>query len=114
MNKLSILLCFITAFLISSCESKSSIKNREVNNQITTLFSKKQNSYKNVEKQLKILTWNIQDLGKTKNIQEINDIVKIINPYDIIAIQEVVAKDPKGAQRAMVPHQVIRKKLWNI
>ncbi|ARV16874.1 hypothetical protein BTO07_09450 [Polaribacter sp. SA4-12] len=47
---------------------------------------------------LKILTWNIQDLGRTKNNEEIRFIAKIINNFDVIAIQEVVAKDPKGAQ----------------
>lgn len=47
---------------------------------------------------LKILTWNIQDLGKSKNHLEILTISQIIKNYDIIAIQEVVAKDPRGAQ----------------
>ncbi len=47
---------------------------------------------------IKLLTWNIQDLGRTKDVQEISQIAKIIKNYDIIAIQEVVAKDPKGAQ----------------
>ena len=47
---------------------------------------------------LKVLTWNIQDLGGAKNSLEIRFIAQIIKNYDIIAIQEVVAKDPKGAQ----------------
>jgi len=34
---------------------------------------------------LKIVTWNIRDLGRSKD-------------YDLVAIQEVVAKDPAGAQ----------------
>lgn len=46
-----------------------------------------------------ILTWNIQDLGKTKDAQEIEFIAKIIRDYDVIAIQEVVAKDPAGARK---------------
>lgn len=50
------------------------------------------------QKSIKILTWNIQNLGQSKNTQEILAIAKIIKPYDIIAIQEVVAKDPRGAQ----------------
>ncbi|QVY64057.1 endonuclease/exonuclease/phosphatase family protein [Polaribacter sp. Q13] len=47
---------------------------------------------------LKILTWNIQNLGRTKNNEELNFIANTIKNYDVIAIQEVVAKDPKGAQ----------------
>jgi endonuclease/exonuclease/phosphatase family metal-dependent hydrolase len=47
---------------------------------------------------LKILTWNIKDLGGTKNTEEILFIAKIIKDFDIVAIQEVVAKDPRGAQ----------------
>lgn len=47
---------------------------------------------------LKILTWNIRDLGKSKDDQEIKQIAQLIHAYDIIAIQEVVAKDPAGAQ----------------
>ena len=38
-----------------------------------------------------LLTWNIQDFGRTKDSSEINSIAKIIQTYDIIAIQEVVA-----------------------
>ena len=47
-----------------------------------------------------ILSWNIQDLGKSKNIQEINLIIDIIKDYDIVLIQEVNAKDftMEGAQ----------------
>ena len=47
---------------------------------------------------IKLLTWNIQDLGRTKDEAEVLQIAKIIKNYDIIAIQEVVAKDPKGIQ----------------
>ncbi len=47
---------------------------------------------------LSILTWNIQDLGKTKNAEEIKFMAKIMNDYDIITIQEVVAIDPAGAK----------------
>jgi deoxyribonuclease-1-like protein len=47
---------------------------------------------------LKIISWNIQDLGRTKDSIEILEIAKIIKDFDIVAIQEVVAKDPAGAQ----------------
>jgi endonuclease/exonuclease/phosphatase family metal-dependent hydrolase len=52
----------------------------------------------NKKKNLIIASWNIRDLGRTKNANEILEIAKIIKDYDIVAIQEVVAKDPAGAQ----------------
>lgn len=48
---------------------------------------------------ISILTWNIKDLGRTKDETEIKVIAKIIKDYDLIAIQEIVAKDPAGAQK---------------
>jgi endonuclease/exonuclease/phosphatase family metal-dependent hydrolase len=52
----------------------------------------------NNNEKLKIATWNIRDLGRTKNSEEIFQIAGIIKDNDIVAIQEVVAKDPAGAQ----------------
>lgn len=48
---------------------------------------------------LKIVSWNIQNLGKSKlkNDTILEYIAKIINPYDIIAIQEV-STDIYGAK----------------
>lgn len=40
-----------------------------------------------------LLSWNIQNLGNSKNKQEISIIVDIIKDYDIVLIQEVNAKD---------------------
>jgi len=48
---------------------------------------------------ISILTWNIKDLGRTKGEYEISTIAKIVEDYDLIAIQEVVAKDPAGAKK---------------
>lgn len=45
-----------------------------------------------------VLTWNIQNLGGSKDANEIAVIVEVLKSYDIVAIQEVVAKDPAGAQ----------------
>jgi len=45
-----------------------------------------------------IVSWNIQDLGRTKDDAEIQFIAEVIRDFDIIAIQEVVAVDPAGAQ----------------
>ena len=41
--------------------------------------------------QTKLLSWNIENLGKSKSNQEITFIANTINDYDIVAIQEVVA-----------------------
>lgn len=41
--------------------------------------------------QLKILTWNIENLGASKTDSIINYIANTVNAYDIVAVQEVVA-----------------------
>ncbi|MCD0472195.1 endonuclease/exonuclease/phosphatase family protein [Flavobacterium sp. JAS] len=41
--------------------------------------------------QTKILSWNLENFGKSKSESELNFIASTINNYDIIAIQEVVA-----------------------
>ncbi|RMG22754.1 MAG: endonuclease [Bacteroidetes bacterium] len=46
----------------------------------------------------KLLSWNIQNLGGSKNEQELAVMVDIMANYDLVAVQEVVAKDPRGAQ----------------
>ena len=45
-----------------------------------------------------LVSWNICDLGRTKNPDELKEIANILRNFDIVAIQEVVAKDPAGAQ----------------
>lgn len=47
---------------------------------------------------IKLVTWNIQDLGRTKDDAEIHAMALILRDADIVAVQEVVAKDPAGAQ----------------
>lgn len=96
--------CFVLfILLVISFTCNSNIKLKQSN--IDVIKSNKEKlhfSYKvgndTINKDLKILTWNIQNLGKTKNQDEILQIVKIINDFDVVAIQEVVGKDPKGAQ----------------
>ncbi|WP_452219260.1 endonuclease/exonuclease/phosphatase family protein [Lacinutrix undariae] len=69
---------------------------------LTVLLSCKAIAFGKVSKDtlqtLKIASWNIRDLGRTKDADEITEIAKIIRDYDVVAIQEVVAKDPAGAQ----------------
>ncbi|GAA3644587.1 endonuclease/exonuclease/phosphatase family protein [Flavivirga jejuensis] len=38
-----------------------------------------------------LISWNIQDFGKTKSSEELDEIAEIVRYVDIIAIQEVVA-----------------------
>lgn len=45
-----------------------------------------------------ILSWNLQDFGKSKTDAQIAFIAQTVKDYDIVLIQEVVAKDPGGAQ----------------
>ncbi len=45
-----------------------------------------------------LLSWNIRDLGRSKDAAEVAAIVELLRDYDLVAIQEVVAKDPAGAQ----------------
>lgn len=47
---------------------------------------------------IQLVSWNIQHLGRSKSDEEIWQMAQILRHYDIIAIQEVVAKDPAGAQ----------------
>lgn len=47
--------------------------------------------------QLKVASWNIENLGKSKSANEILFIVNTLKDFDIVAIQEVVA-GPGGAQ----------------
>lgn len=46
-----------------------------------------------------MITWNIQDLGQSKEEAEIDAIVQILRTADLVLIQEVVGKDPAGAQK---------------
>tara|TARA_B100000949_G_C14268023_1_gene445968 strand:- start:386 stop:1234 length:849 start_codon:yes stop_codon:yes gene_type:complete len=40
---------------------------------------------------IQLVSWNIQDFGRTKNTDELNQIAEIVRDVDILAIQEVVA-----------------------
>ncbi|WP_458625966.1 endonuclease/exonuclease/phosphatase family protein [Winogradskyella sp. PC D3.3] len=74
-------------------------------------FSKTTNKLISSDKNtLKLITWNIQDLGQTKNAEEIAFIVEVLKDFDIVAIQEVVAKHPAGAQKvAQIADELNRK-----
>ncbi|MEP0213041.1 MAG: endonuclease/exonuclease/phosphatase family protein [Cellulophaga sp.] len=42
-------------------------------------------------REVKIISWNIRDFGKTKNSEELDKIADIVRDTDILAIQEVVS-----------------------
>ncbi|MCB4808578.1 endonuclease/exonuclease/phosphatase family protein [Tamlana sp. 62-3] len=59
---------------------------------------------------IKLISWNIQDFGQTKDNSEIAIMANLLKDYDIIAIQEVVAKHPAGAQKvAQLADELNRK-----
>lgn len=47
---------------------------------------------------ISLISWNIQHLGRSKTEEDIYEIARILRNYDIVVLQEVVAKDPAGAQ----------------
>ena len=47
---------------------------------------------------LKVVTWNIRDLGRSKSDEEIELMARVLRGYDVIAVQEVVAGDAAGAK----------------
>jgi len=90
-NKYIYILLIIT--IAFSCNSKSK-RTAVLSNQ----FNISTNAAFKDSNALKITSWNIRDLGRSKSEKEILQIAQIIRDYDIVAIQEVVAKDPAGAQ----------------
>ncbi|GGG52251.1 endonuclease/exonuclease/phosphatase family protein [Bizionia arctica] len=59
---------------------------------------------------ISVASWNIQDLGQSKSTEEINFMANILKDFDIVAIQEVVAKHPAGAQKvAQLADELNRK-----
>jgi deoxyribonuclease-1-like protein len=48
-------------------------------------------SFSHTIAQVKLLSWNIENFGKSKSESEINFIANTLKSYDIIALQEVVA-----------------------
>ena len=98
------LLCGLLFFIFSSCHfgndnlnsfisSEAPFSHKEI---LQPRFSKDGKTDK--KNNLTLASWNIRHLGRTKTDQDIHDIANILRTFDIVAIQEVVAKDPAGAQ----------------
>ncbi len=97
--KLKYIIPFLLGILLFNCESpnKKILTEKNIVSQTKIALNNNYSINKNKEL-LKIATWNIQDLGRTKDSAEIHQIANILRDFDIVAIQEVVAKDPAGAQ----------------
>ncbi len=101
----AVLTTLLLSFLLLACNS-SEYKKNEISSfvQVNTSIGNISNNsivggYYNFEAtNLSLASWNIQDLGSTKSTEEITEIAKILRNFDIVALQEVVAKDPAGAQ----------------
>jgi endonuclease/exonuclease/phosphatase family metal-dependent hydrolase len=64
--------------------------------------------------QTKLLSWNLENFGKTKSHQEIGYIANTLKSYDIIAIQEVVAGYGGAQAVARLADELNRKgDKWN-
>lgn len=61
-------------------------------------FDEDDEDSKSISEKILIVSWNIQHMGGSKSNKDIAQMAQILRHADIVAIQEVVAKDPAGAQ----------------
>lgn len=67
-----------------------------------------------INSQTKILSWNIENIGKSKSNQDIAFIANTIKDYDVVAIQEVVAGIGGAQAIARLSDELNRKgDKWN-
>lgn len=59
--------------------------------------------------QVKLLSWNVENLGSSKSEQDIAFIVKTIKDYDVVALQEIVAGDGGAQTVAKLADELNRK-----
>ena len=60
--------------------------------------------------QVSVCSWNLEDFGGTKNNAEIDFIANTLKNYDVILIQEVVAKDSGGEEAVIRLNNALNKK----
>ncbi|WP_333809255.1 endonuclease/exonuclease/phosphatase family protein [Flavobacterium sp.] len=64
--------------------------------------------------QVKLLSWNVENLGSSKSDKDIAFIVKTIKDYDVVALQEIVAGDGGAQAVAKLAEELNRKGLkWD-
>lgn len=59
--------------------------------------------------QVKLLSWNVENLGSSKSEEDIAFIVKTIKEYDVVALQEIVAGDGGAQAVAKLADELNRK-----
>ena len=59
--------------------------------------------------QVKLLSWNVENLGSSKSENDIAFIVKTIKDYDVVALQEIVAGDGGAQAVAKLANELNRK-----
>ncbi len=59
--------------------------------------------------QVKLLSWNVENLGSSKSEEDIAFIVKTIKDYDVVALQEIVAGDGGAQTVAKLADELNRK-----
>ena len=59
--------------------------------------------------QVKLLSWNIENLGSSKSQSDLLYIVNILKDYDVVALQEVVAGDGGAQAVAKLADELNRK-----
>jgi endonuclease/exonuclease/phosphatase family metal-dependent hydrolase len=64
-----------------------------------------------VSAQIRVLTWNIQNFGGSKSTSSINFIADVVDDYDLIALQEIVA-GPGGAQAVAKLAEELNRGKW--
>ena len=63
----------------------------------------------NIFSQVKLLSWNVENLGKSKSEANIIFIANTIKDYDVVALQEVVAGDGGAQTVAKLADELNRK-----
>ena len=96
---------FLIVFLILGCkrvidseENASFQKNKFGDTENVFLPQKPNTRVPSNDQNLTLASWNIQQLGQSKTAEDIFEIANILRDFDIVAIQEVVAKHSGGAQ----------------
>ena len=67
------------------------------------------------QEDFRFLSWNIQNFGQSKSKEQIEFIAEVICPYDVIALQELEAKDNEGEKAVAHLIKVLNRKgsKWN-
>ncbi|MGL2988272.1 endonuclease/exonuclease/phosphatase family protein [Flavobacterium sp. RSSA_27] len=59
--------------------------------------------------QIKLVSWNIENLGKSKSVNEVAFMAQTLKDFDLVAIQEVVAGDGGAQAVALLADELNRK-----